>query len=127
MAVAPERDIIRNNRNNPLASVPHLKLLRGHEPFGPRPVLYATELAELLDRARVYAKIPRGTGERTRAFQSLASDYGVTVRTIYRYLAYGTPQEVRVGRWSAWFAGSNNRRDGRPVGKPIQLTEWTRA
>lgn len=48
---------------------------------------------------------------------ALAQAFGLNVRSVYRYLMYGPPQEVVIGKWRATFA-SNNR------GRPRQLTQW---
>lgn len=101
---------------------PRLHLVHGHLPQGDKPVLHATELAEVLPLAR---RIDRHTprGERGRAFQDLGDRFGVTARTIQRYLQYGDPVLIRVGPWSAYFATRRRgrRRDPAP---PVQLTAW---
>lgn len=101
---------------------PRLRLVNGHLPAGDKPVLHAEELAELLPLAR---RIERhvGRGERERAFSDLGERYGVTGRTIRRYLQYGDPVLIRVGPWSAYFATRRRgrRRDPAP---PVQITAW---
>lgn len=101
---------------------PGLRLVHGHLPMGDKPVLHAQEIGELLPQARrIERYMPRG--ERERAFSDLGDRYGVTGRTVRRYLQYGDPELVRVGPWSAYFATRRRgrRRDPAP---PVQLTAW---
>lgn len=103
---------------------PALRLVNGHLPTGDKPVLHATEIEMILPLARrIDRYVPRG--EREDAFHRLGAEYGVTGRTVRRYLQYGDPQLVRVGPWSAYFATRRRgrRRDPAP---PVQLTAWTK-
>lgn len=58
-------------------------------------------------------------GSRQEHLQYLADEYGVTLRTLYRYLKYGSPVTVRVGPWSATFAVKETGE-----GAPVQLSGW---
>jgi hypothetical protein len=111
-----------DHRRKAAGRAPLLRLVRGHLPTGDKPVLHAVELAEVLPLARrIDRHVPRG--ERTRAFDDLGERFGVTGRSIYRYLQYGDPVLIRVGPWSAYFA---TRRQGkrRDPAAPVQLTAW---
>ena len=84
---------------------------------GPYLSVSSWEWAELMKR--VHSAPKRGTGERTDALRRIAVDYGISVRTIHRYLrAELTP--VKVGRHRALFLV---RRDG----APSQVTAWEAA
>lgn len=101
---------------------PPLRLVNGHLPMGDKPVLHATEMAEVLPLARrIDRHVPRG--EKGRAYQDLAERFGITARTIQRYLQYGDPVLVRVGPWSAYFA-TRSRGKRRDPAAPVQLTAW---
>lgn len=89
----------------------HVELLRFLPPEGRgNSELRVTpaELAELLEL--------HGKGW---AVAALATRFDVTPRTIYRYLRFGRPEYVKVGRYGAWFAPQQE-------GPPVQLTEWAR-
>lgn len=50
----------------------------------------------------------------------LARTYGVSVRTVERYLTRGLPTAIRFGEWVAYF-------QPRKKGPPSQVTGWRRA
>ena len=74
--------------------------------LGPHRILPVRDIAKLLDR---HAK--------GWTIQALATAYGISTRTVQRYLELEHPERVRVGRYVAWFAASR-------VGPPVQLSEF---
>ena len=96
-------------------SGPNTRLLRFQETHGIP--LSEWEWAELMKRARSAQLLP--PGERGFTFRSIAADYGISVRTIHRYLrAELTP--VKVGRHRALFMVRKHR-------PPTQVTGWEAA
>lgn len=77
----------------------------GHT-LGPNRILSVRDVGQLIDR--------RAKGW---TIEALATAFGITTRTVYRYLDLEHPERVRVGRYVAWFAPSR-------VGPPVQLSEF---
>jgi hypothetical protein len=75
------------------------------------------ELAEMIGRARDASKF--SYGQRGAAFRSIAADYGVSVRTVQRYLRTEL-KPVKVAGYRALFLIRQDR-------APTQVTTWERA
>jgi DNA invertase Pin-like site-specific DNA recombinase len=76
--------------------------------YGSVRALDPTEIEELRRRRREGWRV-----------QHLARAYGVTSRTIYRYLSAPPPVQVTVEGWRAWFVLSHRDR-------PLQVSAWER-
>ena len=74
------------------------------------------EFREAVKRTRAAHKLPHG--ERAAVKRSIASDYGVCVRTLERWLGYEV-STVKVAGFVALFVISGRR--------PSQVTPWERA
>jgi hypothetical protein len=74
------------------------------------------EFYEAQRRIRDAADLPRG--RRAAAYRSIASDYGIATRTVYRWARY-TVESVRCGKFEALFVIGSRR--------PSQVTPWERA
>ena len=74
------------------------------------------EFREAVRRTREAKALPKGS--RADAYRRIASDYGVSVRTLERWLGYDL-RTVRCGKYEALFVIGKKR--------PSQVTPWERA
>ena len=74
------------------------------------------EFREAVDRMRHAMTLPRG--ERRAVIRGIAIDYGVSERTLYRWIRY-TLHTIRVGKYEALFVIGS--------GTPSQVTHWEQA
>jgi DNA-binding transcriptional MocR family regulator len=74
------------------------------------------EFHEAVRRTREAEQLPRG--QRTPEKRRIAADYGVSVKTLERWLGYSV-QTVACGKYRAMFVIS--------TGRPSQVTPWEKA
>lgn len=79
---------------------------------GPHAVLVPEEIARLQRLKREGWKV-----------EHLATAFGVSTRTVQRYLMLYPPQLMTVGQYAAWFA-QRSRGKRRDPDVPVQLTPW---
>jgi hypothetical protein len=77
----------------------------------------AWEFREAQRRATEASCLP--DGQRWDAMKRIAADYGISLRTLYRWMHY-TVHETRVGPFSALFIVNSGR-------LPSQVTPWEKA
>ena len=74
------------------------------------------EFREAVKRTRAAKRLPKG--DRSEAYRRIAADYGVSVRTLERWVTYDV-RSVRCGKFEALFVIGKKR--------PSQVTPWEKA